>query len=141
MAERGKGPFVTVDACIEVGGAVVLVRRRYPPLGWALPGGYVNPGEDLSTACRRESLEETGLEIELLTQLWTYSDPSRDTRHHTVSTVFAARASGSPVGGDDAAEARLFTEAQVPWDELVFDHARIVRDYFRWRATGERPQP
>lgn len=138
---EGKGPFLTVDACIEVDGRLVLVRRRFPPLGWALPGGFVDPGEDLSTACRREAQEETGLDIELVTQLWTYSNPQRDERRHTVSTVFAARASGVPKGADDAEEARLFADDEIPWDELVFDHATIVRDYLEWKRTGERPPP
>jgi ADP-ribose pyrophosphatase YjhB (NUDIX family) len=136
--DRSKGPFVSVDACIEVGGRVVLVRRRHEPLGWALPGGFVDPGEDLASACRREALEETGLSIELVSQLFTYSDPGRDPRQHTISTVFAATAAGEPAGGDDAADARLFAESAIPWDELVFDHAGILRDWLRWRRTGER---
>lgn len=138
MPEHDKGPFVTVDACIDIGGRLVLVRRKYPPVGWALPGGFVDPGEDLATACRREALEETGLSVELLTQLFTYSDPRRDARKHTVSTVFAARAQGEPAGADDAEEARLFAEEEIPWGELVFDHAEIVRDYLHWKRTGER---
>lgn len=137
----GKGPFVTVDACIDVGGKLVLVRRKYPPVGWALPGGFVDPGEDLSTACRREAQEETGLTIDLVTQLWTYSDPRRDDRRHTISTVFAATAQGEPAGADDAEEARLFGEDELPWGELVFDHAEIVRDYLNWKRTGDRPKP
>lgn len=139
MGDRGQGPFVTVDACIDVGeGRLVLVRRRFEPLGWALPGGFVDPGEDLASAARREAMEETGLEVVLVTQLFTYSDPTRDTRKHTISTVFAAVAHGEPVGGDDAAEARAFAEHEIPWDELVFDHADIVRDYLDWKRTGQR---
>lgn len=136
--DHSKGPFVSVDACIDVGGRVVLVRRAHPPPGWALPGGFVEPGEVLADACRREAREETGLEIELVTQLFTYSDPRRDPRQHTISTVFAARATGAPTGGDDAAEARLFTEEEIPWSEIVFDHAEILRDWLHWRRTGER---
>ena len=136
--ERGRGPFVTVDACIEVGGRLVLVRRKFEPVGWALPGGFVDPGEDLASACRREAKEETGLDVTLTTQLFTYSDPRRDPRQHTISTAFAAEATGRPVGADDAAEARLFSEEELPWSELVFDHAQIVRDYLHWRRTGER---
>lgn len=135
---RGPGPFVSVDACLDVDGRVVLIRRANPPHGWALPGGFVDPGEDLATACRREVQEETGLDAELVTQLFTYSDPKRDPRQHTISTVFAARATGTPNGGDDAAEARLFTEAEIPWTEVVFDHADVLRDYFEWRRTGRR---
>lgn len=135
---EGPGPFPTVDACIEVGGRLVLVRRRFPPLGWALPGGFVDPGEDLAHACRREAKEETNLDVELLEQLFTYSDPKRDARRHTISTVFAARAEGEPSGGDDAAEARAFALDEIPWGELCFDHAEIVRDWMAWRGGTRR---
>jgi 8-oxo-dGTP diphosphatase len=74
----------------------------------------------------------------LITQLWTYSDPKRDKRRHTVSAVYAARASGKPVGADDAADARLFAEAEIPWQELAFDHADVVRDYWTWKRTGRK---
>jgi 8-oxo-dGTP diphosphatase len=138
MEDRGPGPFVTVDACIDLAGKLVLVRRRFAPLGWALPGGFVEPGEDLGTACRREAKEETGLDIELVSQLFSYSDPKRDPRRHTVATAYAARAQGVPVGGDDAGEAKLFAPEEIPWAELAFDHATIIRDYFQWKETGER---
>lgn len=125
-------PLPTVDVIIEVeGGGVVLVRRRHPPLGWALPGGFVECGETLEEAARREAREETGLEVELICQLHTYSDPKRDPRFHTISTVFVGRARGTPRGGDDAAEARVFPLDALP--ELAFDHARILEDYRRWR--------
>lgn len=138
MQDRGPGPFVTVDACIDIAGRLVLIRRKFEPVGWALPGGFVDPGEDLATACRREAREETGLDIELVTQLWTYSDPRRDKRKHTISTVFAARAGAEPKGGDDAEHAQLFAEDELPWSELVFDHAEILRDYLAWKKTGKR---
>lgn len=138
MSDRQPGPFPTVDACIDIDGRLVLIKRKFPPLGWALPGGFVDAGEDLATACRREAMEETGLAVELLTQLWTYSDPKRDNRKHTISTAFAARATGTPVGQDDAAEAHLFAEADIPWSELAFDHADIVRDYLLWKKTGRK---
>ena len=138
MQDRGPGPFVTVDACIETPGGLVLIRRKFEPIGWALPGGFVDPGEELSIACRREAKEETGLDIEIVSQLFTYSDPRRDPRKHTISTVFAASSGGTPAGGDDAAEARVFAEGDIPWGELVFDHAEIVRDYLSWKHTGKR---
>jgi 8-oxo-dGTP diphosphatase len=138
FGDRGPGPFPTVDACIDVDGRLVLIRRKFEPIGWALPGGFVDPGEDLATACRREAKEETGLDVELLSQLWTYSDPKRDKRKHTISTVYAARATGTPEGADDAEQARLFAESELPWNELVFDHAQIVKDYLHWKKTGER---
>jgi 8-oxo-dGTP diphosphatase len=132
------GPSPTVDAVIELeGGKVVLVRRRFEPLGWALPGGFVELGETLDAACAREALEETGLVVELAEQFFTYSDPRRDPRRHTVSTVYLARARGLPKGADDAAEARAFSLDALP-APLAFDHAQILADYRRYRQTGER---
>lgn len=136
MKPEGRGPFVTVDACIDVGGKVVLIERAHAPVGYALPGGFVDPGETVAAAAIREAKEETGLDILLVAQLFTYSDPRRDPRQHTISTAFAATAQGVPAGGDDAATAALFTEDEVPWDRLVFDHAEILRDYFAWKRTG-----
>ncbi len=134
-----RAPRLTVDAVILLPGErIVLVRRKYPPPGWALPGGFVDFGENLDAACIREAREETGLDIALETQLFTYGDPRRDPRGHTVSTVYLARAEGEPVGGDDAAEARAFSESEIPWDELAFDHAEILRDALEFLRTGER---
>jgi 8-oxo-dGTP diphosphatase len=121
-----------VDIVIRVAGGVVLVRRRYPPRGWALPGGFVELGETLEAAALREAEEETGLRIRLRRQFHTYSDPSRDPRRHTMTTVFLADAEGDPVGADDAAEARVFTQETLP-EPLVFDHAQILADYFAAR--------
>lgn len=122
-------PPSTVDAILEISpGKVILVRRRFPPLGWALPGGFVEVGETLETACRREVAEETGLEIEELRQMHTYSDPARDPRHHTITTVFVGRGVGAPRAGDDAAEVRSF-ELDAPPDPLCFDHRQVLDDY------------
>ena len=122
-------PPSTVDAIIEPSpGHLILVRRRYEPLGWALPGGFVETGETLETACRREIAEETGLDIEGLRQLHTYSDPGRDPRHHTITTVFVGRAIGTPRAGDDAAEVVVFAFDSLP-DPLCFDHLQIIEDY------------
>ncbi len=118
----------------------MLVRRKFPPLGWALPGGFVEVGETLGAAARREALEETALRVELLEQFFTYSNPARDPRRHTISTVFLARADGEPRGGDDAAEARAFRLDALP-EPLCFDHDRIVADYHHYLAAGERPKP
>lgn len=136
-----RNPLPTTDAIIGgPDGRIVLILRRNEPHGWALPGGFVDHGEELGAACRREAKEETGLDVELVTQFFTYSDPRRDPRKHTISTVYACRVSAgaSPRGGDDAAEARWFNESEIPWKDLCFDHAEILRDYFRWVHTGER---
>ncbi|WP_456430744.1 NUDIX domain-containing protein [Thermosulfuriphilus sp.] len=132
-----RNPLPTVDIIIELGGGVVLIERKNPPFGWALPGGFVDYGESLEEAARREALEETGLEVELICQFHTYSDPRRDPRQHTISTVFVARAQGIPQGGDDAKQARVFSLTELP-QPLVFDHQEILEDYLAWRK-GHRP--
>jgi 8-oxo-dGTP diphosphatase len=133
-----KNPVPTVDCILELSdGRVVLIRRKNPPPGWALPGGFVDEGEALDAACRREVKEETGLEVQLLEQFFTYSDPKRDPRRHTLSTVYLGRATGEPTGGDDASEARAFPRDALPAD-LAFDHGTILADYLRYRRTGER---
>jgi ADP-ribose pyrophosphatase YjhB (NUDIX family) len=127
-----RNPVPTVDIIIETGGGVVLVRRKNPPHGWALPGGFVDYGESLEEAAVREALEETGLSVELTRQFHTYSDPRRDPRQHTISTVYVARAGGRPKAGDDAKAAEVFTEDTLPGD-IAFDHRQILDDYFRGR--------
>jgi 8-oxo-dGTP diphosphatase len=126
-----RNPVPTVDVIIRAGGGIVLVRRKHPPLGWALPGGFVDVGETLEAAAVREAREETGLAVRLARQFHTYSDPARDPRQHTISTVFLADADGLPRGGDDAAEARVFLDGDLP--PLVFDHAQIIADYLAGR--------
>ncbi|MBI5419092.1 MAG: NUDIX hydrolase [Deltaproteobacteria bacterium] len=132
------GPAPTVDILIEVGDRIVLIRRKYPPEGWAIPGGFIDLGEKAQEAAVREALEETGMRVTLTALLGVYSDPARDPRRHTISTVYIAKAEGTPSGGDDAAEARLFSEHDLP-QPLAFDHAKILADYFRFKKTGERP--
>ena len=130
---RPRNPVPTVDIIIQMSGGVVLIKRRNPPYGWALPGGFVDYGETLEAAARREALEETGLAVRLISQFHTYSDPRRDARLHTISTVFVATASGEPEGADDALEARVFPLDKLP--ELAFDHAKILADF---RASEHR---
>jgi len=131
-------PVPTVDVIIEVGDRIVLVQRKYPPPGWAIPGGFIDAGETAQDAAVREALEETGLRVTLTALLGVYSDPKRDKRKHTISTVYIGKAEGMPSGGDDAADARLFPERGLP-SPLAFDHALILADYFRFKKTGERP--
>ena len=128
-----KNPFPTVDIIIENMAGIVLIERANPPFGWAIPGGFVDYGESLEDAARREALEETGLSIELLCQFHTYSDPSRDTRQHNISTVFIAKADGIPKAGSDAKQAQVFIAPPQP---MVFDHAKILEDYFQWLKNG-----
>jgi 8-oxo-dGTP diphosphatase len=127
-----KRPRITVDIIIEVDGGVVLIERKNPPPGWALPGGFVDWGETLEEAAVREAREETGLEVELKRQFHTYSAPGRDPRGHTISTVFTARAQGTPRGADDARAAGVFTEDSLP-EAIAFDHREILEDYFKER--------
>ena len=131
-----KNPVPTVDVIIELKEGIVLIERKNPPHGWALPGGFVDYGESFETAAVREALEETGLEVKLTKQFHTYSDPSRDPRQHTASTVFIGTADGQPAGGDDAARAEVFTRNNLP--ELVFDHAKILDDYFRYKELENK---
>ena len=133
-----KNPVPTVDCIIELPGErIVLVKRKNPPLGWALPGGFVELGEALHLAAIREAHEETGLSVDLVEQFFTYSDPHRDPRQHTLSTVFIAWAEGDPRGGDDASEARAFQLNDLP-KELAFDHATILEDFLAYKRTGKR---
>lgn len=128
-----RNPLLTVDIIIKIGDGVVLIKRKNPPHGWALPGGFVDYGESVEAAAARESGEETGLSVTLKEQFHVYSDPSRDPRHHTVTLVFVAEAAGIPKAADDAAQAGVFAEDSLP-HPLAFDHQRILSDYFRFLA-------
>ncbi|MEK7308515.1 MAG: NUDIX hydrolase [Nitrospirota bacterium] len=124
-----KNPFCTVDVIIEITDGIILVNRKNSPPGWAIPGGFVDYGESLEDAVQREAKEETGMDIQLIRQFHTYSDPKRDPRHHTVSTIFIAKAAGKPKAGDDAKEVGIFTKHTLPKD-IAFDHRQILEDYF-----------
>jgi len=135
----GRQPHPTVDIIIELAaGGIVLIRRRNPPHGWAIPGGFIDYGESAPDAARREAAEETGLRVTLRELLNVYSDPDRDPRGHTLSVVYIAQAEGTPKAADDAAAAGVFDGTNLP-APLAFDHARILSDYFTYRRTGCRP--
>ena len=123
-----RNPFPTVDIIIEINGGIVLIERRNEPLGWALPGGFVDYGESLEDAAAREAREETSLAVSNLRLLGCYSDPGRDPRQHTISTVFIAEASGEAMAGDDADESGTFHKDSLPV-KIVFDHKQILEDY------------
>lgn len=123
-------PYLSVDAVVRTPEGIVLVRRRYPPLGWALPGGFVEIGETVEEAVRREVKEEVGLEITDLWLVGVYSRPGRDPRFHTVSVVFGAQAQGFPEGADDALLAQAFPDSRLPSD-ITFDHRQIITDFLK----------
>ena len=126
-----------MDIIIETKGGIILIDRKNKPFGWALPGGFVDYGESLEQAAMREALEETGLQISLKEQLKTYSAPDRDSRYHTISTVFIATAEGHPRAGDDASKAEIFMEQDLP--PLAFDHSEILLDYFTFKKEKSCP--
>ncbi len=134
--QKSRNPIPTVDIIIELKKqGIALIERKNPPFGWAIPGGFVDYGETLEEAAKREALEETSLNVKLKCQLHSYSDPKRDNRFHTVSTVFVAEADGTPTAGDDAKGIGVFTEDNLP-EPLAFDHKMILEYYFRWKREG-----
>lgn len=141
---RPETPQLAADTIIELidqpGRPIVLIRRRNAPLGWALPGGFVDVGESVERAAMREALEETGLAAQLVVLLGLYSEPARDVRGHTASAVYVAQAQGTPLAGDDAADVGVFTLDALP-EPLAFDHARILDDYRVYREQGQLPGP
>jgi len=135
VVEKYVNPFPTVDIIIEVENGIVLIKRKNPPYGWALPGGFVDYGESLEAAAVREAREETSLEVDLISQFGAFSDPKRDPRKHTITVVFIAKAEGKPVAADDAAGVRVFNRHNLP-NELAFDHGKILKSYFESRTAG-----
>ena len=133
-------PLLAADTLIELidlpGRPFVLIERANPPYGWAVPGGFVDVGETVEQAAIREAKEETGLAVNLSVLLGLYSKPERDPRNHTVTAVYIAEARGLPVAADDAKNCGIFTFDNLP-GELAFDHAQVIADYRRYRATGE----
>ncbi|HEB82263.1 MAG TPA: NUDIX hydrolase [Gammaproteobacteria bacterium] len=132
-------PLLTADVIIEMplidDKPIVLIDRKYEPYGWAIPGGFVEVGETVATAARREALEETSLEVELKVLLGIYSDPKRDFRGHTACSVFVGTATGKPVAADDAKDIALFDPFNIDV-ELAFDHRQILDDYCLYRREG-----
>jgi len=132
--KKSRNPVPTVDIIIEIQRedgeqGIALIKRKNPPYGWALPGGFVDYGESLEEAAIREAKEETSLDVELKSQLHTYSDPDRDPRQHTITTVYVAKAAGKPKAQDDAVEIGIFTKEEINFP-LAFDHQKILTDYF-----------
>ena len=137
MSTKPTTPLLTVDIIIEVQGGIVLIERKNPPHGWALPGGFVDNGESLAHAAVREAKEETSLDVTLGEQFFAYSDPARDPRGPTVSVVFVGRATGTPKAADDAKNLRVYALEDLP--PLAFDHGQILEDYRKYRKDGTRP--
>lgn len=138
MQRTYRNPLVTVDVIIEIDGGIVLIERKNPPHGWALPGGFTDYGESLETSAVREAREETSLDIQLVEQFHTYSEPDRDPRHHTVTTVFIANGYGRCRSADDAKNIGVFTRENLP-EPIVFDHRKIIEHYFQYKSgMGKR---
>ncbi|MBF8273568.1 MAG: ADP-ribose pyrophosphatase [Magnetococcales bacterium] len=134
-----KTPLLAADIIIELvdreNNPIVLIERKNPPYGWAIPGGFVDPGERVEQAAKREALEETGLSVTLKTLLGIYSDPKRDPRFHTVTALYVAQACGEPQAQDDARNVAIHGIDQLP-DRLAFDHDLLLQDYLSWRREG-----
>lgn len=134
-----KPPVLAATAIIEVYDphdqfqGIVLIERGKAPFGKAIPGGKVEYGETVECAVRREMIEEVNLYLHNLKQFHVYSDPKRDFRHHTVEVTHIAEAFDMPLAGDDAALVFVVKLEDIPWDELAFDHAQVLRDYVEYK--------
>ncbi len=138
VKQAHKPPILTTTAIIEVYESnqfkgIVLIERGKAPFGKAIPGGKVEYGETVENAIRREMMEEVNLELNDLRQFHVYSDPARDFRHHSVEVAHVAKAYQSPTAGDDAAKAFIVKLEDIPWTELAFDHALVLKDYLEWK--------
>lgn len=138
VVKEFRNPFPTADIIIEHDEGIVLILRRNEPRQWAIPGGFCDYGESLEEAAVREAREETGLDVELIEQFHTYSDPLRDPRQHNITTVYIAHIVGGTLKAqDDAQETGVFSESNLP-PQLAFDHNEILKDYFLYKKTGRR---
>jgi len=132
------GPYTTVDAIIEIPlenkeTGIIVIQRSNPPFGWALPGGFVDYGESLEVAVKREAKEETGMDLTEIKQFHTYSEPERDPRFHTISTVFIGHAKGKPRAGSDAAGLKVINLSEIKNLTFAFDHQKILQDYLAYK--------
>ena len=138
--EAYRNPIPTVDIIIEIEAkGIVLINRKNPPYGWAIPGGFVDYGESLEEAAVREAREETNLDVELARQFHTYSDPTRDPRHHTITTVYIAKGKGILEARDDALQIGIFSDMNLP-EDMAFDHRKILDDYFKTSLATKRTE-
>ena len=126
-----RNPFPTVDVVVVRDGQVLLIERKNPPPGWAIPGGFVDYGESAEQAAARELAEETGLHALSLRLLGVYSQPGRDPRFHTLSVIYVGDAAGTVRAGDDAARACWFGRDALP-AQIAFDHREIIEAAFRF---------
>lgn len=141
MSFTPKTPYLTTDGIVEIYlehkfQGIVLIERKNPPLGLALPGGFIDVGECVEDALRREMKEEISLDVEIEYLLDIYSDPSRDSRFHTASAVYVCKAYAMPIANDDAKEAMVVKLEDLQTDKLVFDHGKILNDYLRKKSGG-----
>jgi 8-oxo-dGTP diphosphatase len=129
-------PLLTVDVIVRIWrknrfSGIVLIERKNPPAGWALPGGFVDVGESVEMAAAREMAEEISLRVSLARLLGVYSSPDRDPRFHTASVVFVGDAEGEPKAASDAVRAKVFPLEKIPFSKLAFDHDRILSDFIK----------
>lgn len=132
-------PTPTVDVILQRGSKVLMIKSKKDPFKGqlALPGGFVNEGETVEDAMKREAMEETSFEVEPIDILGVYSDPRRDPRKHIMTTVFVGIIlGGSGKAGDDAASIEWVELADIERQQIAFDHATILADYKKWKTTG-----
>ncbi len=135
---KKKFPLIAVDGIIEYKNGIILVERRYKPIGLAIPGGFIESGEEVEKALKRELKEETNLEVQIQGLVGVYSHPQRDPRAHVITLVFACKADDNQElrSGDDAKEAKIFKLDEIPFEKIVFDHGQIIKDYIEWKRSN-----